>query len=205
MPLTEGLKSVPYPEKPNLLPHREAIDIVFKLLGTLRHKERYKFKHACGSARLMLLFSKAQKFKHSQCLQAILAGFLHDVGKVKCRSEIWEKPRDRLNDSDWAEISQHPILGAKILHKIGLRGVEKIVHSHHEKWNGDGYPDGLNDGKIPLLARMLKIVDSYDAMIHPHGHNSAKTSEQAIAIIKQQAGETFDPELVKIFVKMLER
>ena len=93
-----------------------------------------------------------------------VAGSLHDIGKIGIRDDILLKP-GRLTEDEYEKIKEHPAIGADIISNLGLWGREaRIIRHHHERFDGKGYPDGLQGGQIPKLARILSVADSYDAM-----------------------------------------
>ncbi len=200
--------SLPFPEvrESEDLLTRENIKIALNLVSTaVKKKERYKFKHAKETGKTMLKFAKALGIENQkEILRAGVAGFLHDIGKAGDDKKLWEQPH--LGKIDWSQIHKHPKKGKEILSKVGLKEIAEIVGCHHEKWNGKGYPNRLKGEKIPLTSRMLTLSDSFDSMINKHGANSnrIKTPAAAIAILKKEAGKQFDPELVPIFVEMME-
>lgn len=129
---------------------------------------------------------------------------LHDIGKVGIPLEILNKP-GKLTEEEWAVMQDHVWKGYRIcqasqeLQKIA----DPILH-HHESWNGKGYPDGLKGEAIPLLSRIIAVVDTFDAMTHDRPYSRGITTEAAIAELKRCAGTQFDPSIVAEFVKLIE-
>ncbi len=131
--------------------------------------------------------------------------FLHDIGKVKIPESILYKPT-RLTDEEFEIIKQHPIIGEEILRPIAsLRHALPVVRHHHEKWDGSGYPDGLEGEEIPLGARIVAITDSFDAMVSDRPYRKGMPVEQAVEELKKGAGTQFDPHMVEAFLKIVER
>ena len=125
---------------------------------------------------------------------------LHDIGKVAIPSEILKKP-SKLTDDEFNKVKEHVDIGYDLVKKLKLGNVaENIVRYHHEKWNGTGYPCGLKENEIPLEARIVAIVDVYDALRQKKYHRDGLSHEEALKVIKNERGESFDPELVDIFV-----
>jgi putative nucleotidyltransferase with HDIG domain len=131
------------------------------------------------------------------------AGLLHDIGKLNLPDSILTK-HDPLTDAEWDMIRYHPELGTRILKYIpGLRDCMDAVLYHHERYDGNGYPHGLKGEDIPRDARIMAIADSYDAMISERGYKKRKlTKKEAIEELEACSGTQFDPELVKIFIKI---
>ncbi|MCQ8212448.1 transporter substrate-binding domain-containing protein [Cetobacterium somerae] len=125
---------------------------------------------------------------------------LHDIGKVAIPSEILKKP-SKLTEEEFKKVKEHVNIGYDLVKKLKLGSVaENIVRYHHEKWDGTGYPSGLEKDDIPLEARIVAIVDVYDALRQKKFHRDALTHEDALKVIKAEKGKSFDPELVDIFV-----
>ena len=132
-----------------------------------------------------------------------LLASLHDIGKASISEKILTKPGD-LNDEEWEIMKNHPQRGYKIaLASEEFAVVAEEILSHHERWDGDGYPRGLKGEEIPYLARILTIVDAYDVMISGRPYQQAVSKEEALAEINKCAGKQFDPELAEEFVGMM--
>jgi len=140
-----------------------------------------------------------KRFK--QCLT--LAALLHDIGKIGIPEHILRKPGS-LTKEEWEEIKQHPTLGANILEPLDeYKDLEKTVRHHQEHFNGMGYPDGLTAEEIPLMARIVMLVDAYDAMTSDRPYRDTKSPEEALEEIKGLKGAQFDPEVVEAFVGLM--
>jgi diguanylate cyclase (GGDEF)-like protein len=127
------------------------------------------------------------------------ASLLHDLGKLAIPDEILAKPSD-LAASEWRIVTEHPKIGQVVLEQAGaLRDAATIVLHHHEWYDGRGYPHGLVGTEIPVGARIVSIVDAYEAMIAGRPYRTAITHEEAIAELRRQGGVQFDPELVEVF------
>ena len=126
------------------------------------------------------------------------AALLHDVGKLAVPDHIINKP-GRLTPEEFEKMKIHPIVGAEILEKVSFPyPVAPIVRSHHEKWDGSGYPDGLKGEEIPVGARILAAVDCLDAMASDRQYRRARPLEEAMNAVAEQAGRAFDPKVVEI-------
>jgi ribonuclease P protein subunit RPR2 len=129
--------------------------------------------------------------------------FLHDIGKVGIPESILCKAGP-LTELEWIVMRSHPNQGARIMEPIPFMGeAVEIVRSHHERWDGAGYPRGLRGEEIPLAARIFAIADSFDAMTSDRPYRSALSLEAAIEEIRRGAGTQFDPECVKAFEQLV--
>lgn len=129
---------------------------------------------------------------------------LHDIGKIGIPDAILLKP-GKLTPEEWTIMRTHPDIGRRLIEKIPfLRGAVPIVYSHHEKWDGSGYPRGLRGEEIPLGARIFAVVDAFDAMTFDRPYSRAISFEAAKAEIKRCAGSHFDPAVVEAFFRVPE-
>jgi len=128
-----------------------------------------------------------------------LGTLLHDVGKINISDDILRKP-ERLDMSEWSMMKRHPLFGHDIISGIPfLEGAARIVAEHHECWDGSGYPSGLRGEDIAIGARILAVVDAFDAMISDRVYRKARSYEAAVAEIERFAGSQFDPMVVDAF------
>ncbi len=133
-----------------------------------------------------------------------LVGLLHDIGKIAIDEDILNKP-GRLSDAEFEEIRRHPDIGYRILSTShDMQDLADCVLAHHERWDGQGYPKGLRGEEIPLVARIIMLADSYDAMTCDRPYRRALSSGEAIAEIRRCAGTQFDPNLAERFARLLE-
>jgi putative nucleotidyltransferase with HDIG domain len=132
------------------------------------------------------------------------AALLHDVGKIAIPKEIINKP-GKLDPHEWTIIKTHTLEGQKMLARVGgfMREVGMIVRSHHERWDGGGYPDGLAGEQIPLEARIISCCDTWNAMRTDRPYRNALSPDVAIAELLSNAGKQFDPHVVDMFVRMV--
>jgi HD-GYP domain-containing protein (c-di-GMP phosphodiesterase class II) len=138
-------------------------------------------------------------------LEALRHGaLLHDVGKIGVRDAVLRR-RGRLDERKWAEMRQHPIQGHDLLADVAhLRVAATVVRSHHERWDGGGYPDGLAGEQIPKLARVFSVVDVYDALMSDRPYRPAWPKERVLAHLSHESGRQFDPNVVTAFLDLLE-
>ena len=131
-------------------------------------------------------------------------GLLHDVGKIGISEEIINKT-SRLTEEEFAQIKTHTVTGWTILHQISAMPELAIgARSHHEKYNGTGYPDGLKGTDIPESARIICVADCYDAMTSTRTYSTPKSQETVRAEFERCAGTQFDPDIAKVMIAMID-
>ena len=139
----------------------------------------------------------------SQALQA--GALLHDIGKLAVPEYILNKP-GKLTESEFAKMKIHPTVGGDILKRVNFPyPVEDIVRYHHEKWDGTGYPKGLKGESIPLVARIISVVDFYDATRCDRPYRKGMTREDSLSLLRKMANSSFDPRVVEFFIKHVEK
>ena len=138
-------------------------------------------------------------------LQALHAGaLLHDIGKLAVPEYILNKP-GKLTEAEFAKMKIHPTVGGDILKRVNFPyPVEDIVRYHHEKWDGSGYPKGLKGEGIPLVARIISVVDFYDATRCDRPYRKGMKREESLALLRSMVGSAFDPEVVDMFEQNVE-
>lgn len=134
---------------------------------------------------------------------ALLADF-HDIGKIGIPNRILQKP-GALTSQEWDMMRAHPEIGARIVGGCyELKHIAQAILAHHERWDGEGYPRGLAGNEIPLISRVISIVDAYDAMTSDRPYRKAMSKGEALKEVQRCSGAQFDPNLVKIFFEMME-
>lgn len=132
------------------------------------------------------------------------AALLHDIGKIGVPDRVLCKAGP-LNSSEWDLIRLHPEVGANIITNLNwMPSVAKIIYSHQERFDGSGYPEGLKGGQIPLGARIVTVVDAFQAMTDQRAYNRARSQEEATRELIDMSGKQFDPQVVEKFIKVLE-
>ena len=128
------------------------------------------------------------------------AALLHDVGKIEVRREVLNKPGP-LTDAEFDEVKQHTVVGALMVERLARFGkVHQLVRWSHERWDGDGYPDGLAGVAIPLGARVICVCDAFDAMVSNRPYRPARSVSSALEELRRGAGSQFDPAVVVALV-----
>jgi len=135
----------------------------------------------------------------------VFGALLHDIGKIGVSDAILTKAGP-LTPLEWHDMRQHPVIGERICEPlVAASEFAPIIRSHHERWDGQGYPDQLRGEAIPFGARVVGLVDAYDAIIHDRPYRPARTIGDALDEIRRLAGAQFDPELVRLFLEIVER
>jgi len=177
--------------------------IVQSLLSTLRAKSDETEKHSLRMEKLAQELGRKAGVSNEELNQLALLANIHDIGKITIPEEILNKP-GKLNDEEWKLLKTHPLRGAEIAASTAeFAPVAKHIFSHHEHYDGSGYPRGLKGKEIPLLARILSIVDSYDVMINERPYKEAMSKKEAVEELKRCSGSQFDPQLVKLFLEII--
>jgi putative two-component system response regulator len=153
-----------------------------------------------------------EEIRHWDINLVLLSSQLHDVGKIVVKDEILKK-KGRLTEREFAEIKKHPLCGGEIIEKIKnnssehafLEHAKIFAETHHEKWDGSGYPKGLSGKQIPLQGRLMAIADVYDALVSDRPYKKAFSHEISVKIISDGKGTHFDPDLADIFLEISDK
>ena len=163
----------------------------------VRADDSYTGEHSQGVVALAMDVGSALKLDAGQRRNLEFGALLHDVGKVAIPNEIINKP-GKLDPAEWAIVKTHTVEGQRMLDRVGgfMRDVGLIVRSHHERWDGAGYPDGLSGEQIPLEARIVSCCDAWNAMTTTRSYREAMPIATAVAEMRGCAGAQFDPRVV---------
>jgi len=185
-----------------LLEHNSLHSAILSSIKTaMFEKSNETEEHAERMAQLSAKLGKALGFNENDLVSLELVSTLHDIGKISIDQRILEKP-GKLTEDEWVEIRKHPAVGYRIALTVPeLSRIAEFILCHHERWDGKGYPQGLQGEEIPVISRILAIVDSYDAMTQDRAYRKAMSKEAAIIEIRQNAGTQFDPVLSDIFIE----
>lgn len=166
-------------------------------------RDRETEGHSQRVTELTLKLAKAFGVGDEQLAHIRHGALLHDMGKLGIPDSILQKP-DQLTNEEWVVMRKHPQLAYEMLYPIEyLRPALDIPYSHHEKWDGTGYPRGLKGEEIPIAARIFAIVDVWDAITSDRPYRPAYSIEQALSHIREQSGKHFDPQVVDVFFKLV--
>ena len=128
---------------------------------------------------------------------------MHDIGKVGVSSEVIQND-NVLNGTQRKQLEEHPCIGERLVRPLGFSGgVAAAIRHHHERWDGRGYPDGLQGLEIPLGARIIAVADAYDAMTCTRPYQPARDEDRALEELNKEAGRQFDPQLVEFFTDIV--
>ena len=170
--------------------------------AALGSKDRYTQRHAHRVAEYAMRLARRIGLSHHQIRQVGIGGLLHDVGKIGLSNRIFHNKSYQLCRELREEVQQHPILGVSLLKDVGFpAAVLDCVYCHHERLDGTGYPRGLTADKIPLGARIISVVDCFDAITTNRPYQKRKTCRQAFDILRKLSGSSLDPDLVAAFIE----
>ena len=183
----------------------EAESILCVLAQAVEQRDEAIGGHCKRLDRISVAMGSTLGLSRWQLLALHRGAFLHDIGKVGVPDSILFKPGP-LSKQEWDVMRQHPLKGEEICRPVkSLAPVLPIIRSHHERWDGSGYPDGLAGEEIPLLARVLQVADIYDALTSPRPYKRALPGPQALEILEEEArGGWRDPRLVDLFRELWE-
>lgn len=174
--------------------------IVKGLLNSLAVKSDETKEHTIRMTKLALEFGGSLGLSNSELNRLSLLSTLHDIGKITINEEVLNKP-ENLTDKEWDNIKSHTESGYKIAKSSEeFLIVAEEIYSHHERWDGRGYPRGLKGKDIPYLARIISIIDAYDVMTNDRPYSKAISQKEALAEIERCSGTQFDPLLVNKFI-----
>ncbi|PUU94196.1 HD domain-containing phosphohydrolase [Halanaerobium sp.] len=178
-------------------------NILNTLLKTLSEKSQETSSHSERMAELAVKLAEKIGLSQAEINKLTLIAKLHDIGKTVIPEKILNK-EDKLTEAEWKEIQTHPAVGHRVLNATEeFSHISEEVLSHHERWDGSGYPRGLKEEEIPLLARIIAIVDAYDVMTEEQVYKEAISKAEALKEIEAEAGSQFDPKLAQDFIELM--
>jgi len=174
------------------------------LVSALEAKDSYTSGHSLRVAHYAKMMGEQMQLNNDQLYCLHLSAILHDIGKIGLPDHILKKTSSLL-DSEYVTAKEHPLIGSKIVGNIDeLYEVAAIIRHHHERFDGKGYPDGLKGEAIPVLARILAIVDAYEAIVSRRNYRNRQTPQTAVKELQENSGSQFDPNLVDIFIDLMD-
>jgi HD-GYP domain-containing protein (c-di-GMP phosphodiesterase class II) len=178
------------------------VEFVESLANALDARDGYTAGHSRRVSEGSCAVARAMDVTLLQLEEIRVGALLHDIGKIGIGDVVLQKP-GKLTTEEFALIKQHPTIGRHILE--GVRGFQvylPIVELHHENWDGTGYPHGLAQEAVPLFARIVHVVDAYDAMTSDRPYRSGMSHDLTVTILEKFAGSQFDPVVVRVFVAL---
>ena len=174
--------------------------LITAFIHSLEAKDHYTQGHSARVAEYCVEIGQQMNFSPRRLRLLRQGALLHDIGKIGVSDSILNKP-DKLNAEEFQAIQAHPVTGTNILNDVGLAPeVLEMVHGHHERYDGKGYPDGVRSEKLSLMTRILCVADAYDAMTSDRPYRKGLPREEAVRRLLENAGTQFDPEVVQAFV-----
>ncbi len=193
----------------NKVYYQELKELFYKTIRAISNaldtKDSYTNGHSLRVTLYSMIIAKELNLSPEYMEEIEIAGLLHDIGKIAMPKSILCK-NGKLTDEEFLVMKSHPVRGEKIV--INIKKLQKIsewVKAHHEKWDGNGYPDGLKGEEIPLAGRIIALADTYDAMTSTRPYRTALSHETAVSEIRRCSGTQFDPNLAGIFVRVADK
>jgi len=181
------------------------LETVTVLANTIEGRDPYTHGHVSRVVHYARSLALAIGWEAENLRILEIGALLHDIGKIVVPDQILNKAGP-LSDEEWILMKQHPAAGAKILQGVShLRDALPYIYSHHEHWDGSGYPQRLSGKNIPVEGRLLALADVYDALTTQRPYHPARPREEVISFLQYYAGKYFDPEIVPIFIQVLRR
>jgi putative nucleotidyltransferase with HDIG domain len=186
--------------------HLRRINMSFAeaLVKAIDGRDAYTAGHSKAVAEYSRDIAREMGLGREEVARIHLCGLVHDIGKIGVRAEVLEK-QAALDDGEWDEMRRHSVIGEAILLEVpGYSDMAEVVRSHHERWDGRGYPDNLRGEAIPLLARIIAVADSYNAMTSDRPYRQAMTPAAAIEQLVLGKGTQYEPAPVDAFLRVLD-
>ena len=179
--------------------------LIQAFINSIEAKDKYTQGHSERVADYAVQIARQMKFSRSQIQTLRQGAVLHDIGKIGVTDRILNKP-GKLDADEMDVIKNHPIIGVQILKEVGLeQEVLELVRSHHERYDGGGYPDGRPARDLSLSTRILCVADAYDAMSSDRPYRRSMTREQVFSILRENKGTQFDPDVVEALISAMEK
>ena len=178
-------------------------DFAESMMKILELKDKYTRGHSSRVADYTSMIAKEMNFTTEEVKFFHIAAHLHDIGKVIISDSIINK-KGKLTEEEFEKIKKHPVTGYEILNKVkGLKEMAQIIRGHHERWDGEGYPDKLKGENILIGSRIITVADAFDAMTSTRSYRTALGIQKSLEILEKNKWKQFDGEIVDIFIKII--
>ncbi|MBU3072032.1 diguanylate cyclase [Clostridium estertheticum] len=183
--------------------HIDIITSIKTLISVINAKDKYTYGHVERVVIYSRLLADKLKVSEKNKKELIYGAYMHDIGKINIPKEILNKNMP-LTPDEWEIMKQHSVNGVEIIKSVeSLKEIAPLILHHHERYDGNGYPDNLKGKEIPYLVRMLTVVDCFDAMTSSRPYNIRKTYKEAIEELKRCSGKQFDKEIADSFIEVI--
>ena len=184
--------------------HTTFLEVSEALAESIEKRDPYTGGHTKRVLAYSMAIAKYMKLNEEEMEKLKIAAILHDIGKIGVEDKILRK-KENLTEEEYQEMKKHPMVGVEILGHISqLKDIIPGMRYHHERTDGKGYPNGLKGNNIPLIARIISVADTYDAMTTTRPYHNALSNSKAVAELKRCAGTQFDKSVVYAFIKAFE-
>jgi len=181
------------------------LDTIRALAAAIDAKDPYTKGHSERVSKTAVALAQEMNLSDREIENIEYSALLHDVGKIGIEDGILRK-EDKLTIDEYKKIKEHTIMGANIIEPVDfLKNSYRAIYHHHERYNGNGYPDGIKEKEIPISARIIAVADSYDAMGSDRPYRKKLSRETIIKELKEQSGKQFDPKVVEAFLSIIKK
>ncbi|MFH1880065.1 MAG: HD-GYP domain-containing protein, partial [Bacillota bacterium] len=171
--------------------------LIEAFVSSMEAKDHYTEGHSRRVSALAVQIAKQLRFSNAKIKQMEIAALLHDIGKIGIEETILQKP-NRLNLEEQKRIQEHPLIGVETVQRVGIsEEITEMIRHHHERYEGGGYPDGLDYTKVSFEAYILGVADAFDAMTSDRPYRTAMSTHVAMTILEKESGKQFHPDVVR--------
>ena len=184
---------------------RTHIELIQRLGRAAEYKDNETGMHVLRMSHYSQVLAKAAGFSDEEAEDLLQAAPMHDIGKIGIPDHILLKP-GKLTEEEFEEMKKHTLIGAEILGNSGAPLIElahQVAMTHHEKWDGSGYPNGLKGDEIPIAGRIIAVADVFDALTSKRPYKEAWSVEKTLEVMKADSGRHFDPHIIDLLIQEL--
>lgn len=180
-------------------------DLITGIVTAMEARDEYTASHSMRVAEITEQLCDFLHLSKEEVTVYHIAAHVHDIGKIGIPDAVLRK-KTKLNDQEWEQMKKHPVIGYDILIKVKcFSEIAEIIRHHHERWDGNGYPDGLSDINIPFGSRIIAVADSIDAMMSSRSYRYGMSSKQCKKEIEKNIGLMYDPQISAVALQNWER